>query len=251
MTLPPPPPPPGNFAPTRWTLVLRARGQSPEARQALCELCETYYQPVLRFLCREGRTADEARELAQEFFKRVLSGQGLNAADSGRGRFRSFVLGAVKHFLADVYDHAHRLKRGGGRRLESLDAERDPHATTGLHVPDPSTVPTDAVFDRAWALTVVDHALQALEGELTAQGKQPHFDALKPWLVGDNTGAGQADAARQLGLSGGALKVAVHRLRKRFRELVRNEINQTVGDPTAAQEELRYLIEVLSHPALD
>lgn len=241
-------PAPGNFGATRWTLVLRARGESPEAQKALGELCEAYYQPVLRFLRSEGREDDTARELTQEFFARLLSRSGLSNVEPGRGRFRSFLLGAVKHFLADVRDHEHRLKRGGGMAPESLDAPASTETTACLQVPDLTTIPADEVFDREWALAIMDHALTALEGELASDGKREQFDVLKPWLVGDTAGASQLEAAQRLGISEGALKVAVHRLRKRFRELVRSEIEQTVGDPAAVQEELRYLVEVLSHP---
>lgn len=241
-------PAPSNFGPTRWTLVLRARGESPEAQKALGELCEAYYQPVFRFLRSEGREDDRARELTQDFFARLLNRSGLSTVESGRGRFRSFLLGAVKHFLADVRDHEHRLKRGGGVLPESLDAPASTETTTGLQVPDPAATPADEMFDREWALAIMDHALTALESELASDGKREQFEALKPWLVGDTAGASQLEAAQRLGLSEGALKVAIHRLRKRFGELVKSEIAQTTGDPTAVQEELRYLVEVLSHP---
>jgi RNA polymerase sigma-70 factor (ECF subfamily) len=241
-------PTPGNFALTRWTLVLRARGGSPEARAALAELCEAYYQPVFRFLCREGRSDDAAQELTQEFFTRILAGRALDAIQRERGRFRSYLLGAVKHFLADVHDHEHRLKRGGGAAPDSLDAPTSTETATGIQVADPAATPADQVFDRQWALAVIDHALKALEGELAAAGKREQFNLLQPWLVGDAAGGSQADTARHLGLSEGALKVVVHRLRKRFRDLVRAEIAQTVGDPATVQDELRYLVEVLSHP---
>lgn len=248
--MPPTPSNPGSgtFAPTRWTLVLRARGESAEAQAALGELCSAYYQPVFRFLCREGRNDDTARELTQEFFARLLARRGVDSVEPRQGRFRSFLLGAVKHFLADVRDHEHRLKRGGGVAPESLDALASTETSAGLQVPDPAPIPADEVFDRQWALAIMERALTALEGELANDGKRDQFEVLKPWLVGDTAEASQLEAARQLELSEGALKVAVHRLRKRFRELVKSEIAQTVGDPAAVKEELRYLVEVLSHP---
>jgi len=248
--MPPTPSNPGSgtFAPTRWTLVLRARGESAEAQAALGELCSAYYQPVFRFLCREGRNDDTARELTQEFFARLLARRGVDSVEPRQGRFRSFLLGAVKHFLADVRDHEHRLKRGGGVAPESLDAPASTETSAGLQVPDPAAIPADEVFDRQWALAIMERALTALEGELANDGKRDQFEVLKPWLVGDTAEASQLEAARQLELSEGALKVAVHRLRKRFRELVKSEIAQTVGDPAAVKEELRYLVEVLSHP---
>ena len=234
----------GAFAPTRWTLVLRARGQSPEARAALGELCEAYWTPVFRFLRGEGRDEDTARELTQEFFARLLQRDGLATVEPGRGRFRSFLLGAVKHFLADMRDHEQRLKRGGGQTLEPLATETD--TSPGLQIADPSAAPSDTFFDRQWALALMDRALRAVADEFKSAGKQDQFDALKPWLVGEAAALSQADVARQLGLNEGALKVAIHRLRKRFREIVRAEIGQTVEGAAQVDEELRYLVEVLA-----
>lgn len=234
------------FAPTRWTLVLRARGDTPEARAALGELCEAYWNPVFRFLRREGRDDDTARELTQEFFARVLAGSGFDAADPQRGLFRSYLLGAVKHFLADLRERDQRLKRGGGEAPASLDSPTSGETSTTLQVPDPAAEISDLAFDREWALAVMDRALNQLERDLANDGKQAHFDLLKPWLVGAQAGEAQADVAARLGMSEGALKVAIHRMRKRFGEIVKNEIAQTVNTPEAAQEELRYLIEVLS-----
>ena len=178
------------FAPTRWTLVLRARGESVEARGALCELCEAYYQPVFRFLRREGREEDAARELTQEFFARLLAGGGLGAADPRRGRFRSYLLGAVKHFLADQRDREHRQKRGRGVVPESLDAQ------SALQVADHASTPDDTLFDREWALAVMDRALQTLAVEFAGADKAEQFTVLKPWLVGDAALLPQAEAAR-------------------------------------------------------
>lgn len=246
MTSTPSPDPASGFAPTRWTLVLRARGEAPEAREALSALCEAYWQPVFRFLRSQGRDEDQARELTQEFFARVLAGSGFAGADPSRGRFRSFILGAVKHFLADVRDRALRQKRGGGNNPESLDAFVEADTTTLVQVSDPAAAPRDELFDREWALAVMGRALSALEQEQTADGRREQFEVLRPWLAGDAAGATQADTAQKLGLSEGALKVAIHRLRKRFREVVRKEIGETLEDPSAAQEELRYLVEVLA-----
>lgn len=231
------------FAPTRWTLVLRARGESVEARGALCELCEAYYQPVFRFLRREGREEDAARELTQEFFARLLAGGGLGAADPRRGRFRSYLLGAVKHFLADQRDREHRQKRGGGATPEPLETSTD--TSPGLDIADPGAWPPDAWFDREWALSVMDRALAALAAEFAKADKAAQFEALKPWLVGETPALSQADAATRLGMSEGAVKVGVHRLRRRFRELVKADIAQTVHRPEEVDAELRHLIEAL------
>ncbi|MBK7998896.1 MAG: sigma-70 family RNA polymerase sigma factor [Verrucomicrobia bacterium] len=233
------------FAPTRWTLILRARGETPEARAALGELCEAYYQPVLRFLRREGRDEDAARELTQDFFARILARGAFEEVDPERGKFRSYLLGALKHFLADHRKHEQRLKRGGGVAPESLDAalvgEQEP-----IQVADYSSPAPEAFFDREWALAVMARALEVLQKEFAAGGKADQFESLKPWLMGESSTMSQADAARQLGLSEGAVKVVIHRLRKRFRDAVRAEISQTLRDPSLVDEELRHLIEALS-----
>jgi RNA polymerase sigma-70 factor (ECF subfamily) len=234
------------FAPTRWTLILRARGETPESRTALSELCEAYYQPVLRFLCREGRDEDAARELTQEFFARILASGGFEKADPERGRFRSYLCGALKHFLADQRKHEHRLRRGGGATIESLDATDAGDDSASLQVADTSTPAPKSFFDREWALAVMARALEMLQKEFIAGGKTDQFETLKPWLMGEAPSMSQGDAARQLGLSEGAVKVVIHRLRKRFRDTVRAEIAQTLRDPSLVDEELRHLIESLA-----
>jgi len=235
------------FAPTRWTLVLRARGETVEARAALSELCGAYYQPVLRFLLREGRTEDTARELTQEFFARLLATGGFEPVQPGRGRFRSFVLGAVKHFLGDVRDRDGAAKRGGGKVVESLDVALGDADAAFPDAPGLEPAP-DTFFDRQWALALMERALAALERDFASGGNAAQFAALKPWLVGETDALPQIEAARQLGLSEGAVKVAIHRLRKRFRECIKAEVAQTLDDPAQVNEELRYLVEVLSSP---
>ncbi len=234
-----------NFAPTRWTLILRARGETPEARLALGELCEDYYQPVLRFLQREGRDSDAARELTQEFFARILARGAFEEADPERGTFRSYLFGALKHFLADQRKHERRLKRGGGVAPVALDApagdEDEP-----LELADAASSTPELFFDREWALAVMARALELLRNEFVVGGKADQFEVLKPWLMGESAALSQADASRQLGLSEGAVKVGIHRLRKRFRDAVRAEISQTLRDPSRVDEELRHLIEALT-----
>jgi len=237
----------GQFAPTRWTQILRARGQSAEAQAALGELCAAYWQPVFAFIRRQGRDEESARDLTQEFFAHLLARHGLDTVQPGRGRFRSFLLGAVKHFLADQYDRAQAAKRGGGLSVVSIEASAGTSTTTALQIPDPAGPAPDTVFDRQWAVTLVERALDVLAADLASAGKAEHFDMLKPWLLGELDSLSQADAARQLGLTEGAAKVAIHRLRKRFRGLVKAEIAQTLDDAAQVQDELRYLLEVLSH----
>ncbi len=231
-----------NFAPTRWTLVLAARGDSPAARAALGELCGAYYQPVFRFLRREGHGEEVARELTQEFFARLLARDGFATADPARGRFRSYVLGALRHFLGDQRDRDGAAKRGGGAIHEPLPEASD--TSPGRELAAPAAVSAEAWFDRQWALAIMDRSLAALAEEHAAAGKAEQFERLKPWLVG--AAAAQAEVAAQFGWSEGALKVAVHRLRKRFRELVRAEVAQTVPAFADVDAELRYLVEVLS-----
>lgn len=239
---------PAGFMPTRWTLVLRARGASPGAQAALSELCGAYYAPVLAFIRHAGRDEEAARDLTQEFFARLLARHGLDTVEPGHGQFRSFLLGAVKHFLADQHDRAQAAKRGGGQTLVSIEAGTGTNTTAELQIPDPAGPVPDTVFDRQWALTLVERALNLLASEFSAAGKAEQFETLKPWLLGEIDSLSQADAARELGLSEGAVKVAVHRLRRRFRELVKAEIAQTVSDPAQVAEELRYLVEVLAQP---
>ena len=236
----------GQFAPTRWTQVLQARGESPEAQAALGELCAAYWQPVFHFIRRDGRDEETARDLTQEFFARILARRGLDTVEPGRGRFRSFLLGAVKHFLADERERAQAAKRGGGRAILSIEAGAGTNTTAALQIPDPAGPPPDTVFDRQWAQTLVARALDLLAREFAAAGNTAQFETLKPWLLGQVDSLPQAEAARRLDLTEGAVKVAIHRLRKRFRELVKAEVAQTVPEPGQAHEELRYLVEVLA-----
>lgn len=236
-------PRPEAFATTQWTRVLQARGDSPEAKAALSDLCAAYYAPAFAFIRRNAPDEDSARDLTQEFFARLLVRQGIDTVDPARGRFRSFLLGAVKHFLADIRDHGRRLKRGAGLPMESIDPGTD--TSPGLQLPDPQALSPDLEFDRKWALTLLDRALAALAEEHRAAGKPGQFDTLKPWLTGDTESISQADAARQLGLNESAVKVAIHRLRRRFREAVKNEIAQTLSDRAQVEEELHHLLEAL------
>jgi RNA polymerase sigma-70 factor (ECF subfamily) len=200
----------------------------------------------MKFLQHEGRDEDTARDLTHDFVARVLSSGGFDGADPERGRFRSYLLGALKHFLADQRERARRQKRGGGHAPESLDAALGTDTSPGFQVADPSATVRDAFFDREWALTVMDRALSALQKEFADAGKLDEFDVIKPWLMGDTATGSQADAARRLGLTEGAVKVTIHRLRKRFRTVVRAEISQTLRDPAFVDEELGHLIEALA-----
>ena len=220
-----------HFLTTRWTRVQAARGDSADARRALSELCEDYYRPVVQFLRREGRGDDDARELAHEFFARILERPSLNGADPSRGRFRSYLLGALKHFAANRRARAARQKRGGNVPHEDL--------ATDL----PLASGSDAQFDREWALSILERVFARMKEEARQSGKTGEFELLKPCLTGETASPA---VAQSLGCSDGALRVAIHRLRKRFRELVRAEIAQTVPQPADIPSEMQHLIAALS-----
>jgi RNA polymerase sigma factor (sigma-70 family) len=244
----PPQPPSGaeaRFLTTRWTQVTTARGGSPEARAALSDLCERYWAPVHRFIQRERGDDEEARELTQEFFARLLAGSGVAGASPELGRFRTYLLGAVKHFLTDQRDRQRAAKRGQGVEPLSLSAP-DSESSPALQVADASTSPQDARFDREWALQLLERTYTTLASEWRSGGRTRDFELLKPWLVGDTESLSQAEVARQLGLREGAVKVAIHRLRKRFRQVLREEIAQTLSDPAQIPDELRYFAQVLA-----
>src|SRR5205807_1510079 len=171
------------FVTTQWTRVLQARGDSPEARAALSDLCAAYYAPVFAFVRANSADEESARELTQEFFARLLARQGIASVEPERGRFRSFLLGAVKHFLADMRDHAKRLKRGAGQSLEPLETGTD--TSPGLELADPNAPSPEREFARKWALTLLARALAALALEHKAGGRSEQFETLKPWLTGD------------------------------------------------------------------
>ncbi|GDY19268.1 RNA polymerase subunit sigma-24 [Verrucomicrobiota bacterium] len=234
---------PADFRTTRWTQVLAARGESASAKSALSDLCAAYYAPVVAFLRADGREEDAARELAHDFFARVLERSSLGGADPARGRFRSYLLGALKHFLTDHRRRAVAAKRGSGSDPVPLSTGTD--TSPGCEIPDSTTPPSDLVFDRQWALTLLDRSLLALATEFASAAERAQFEALKPWLTGE-PGTPQSAVAAQLGLNENAVKVAIHRLRRRFRELVKSEIAQTVADPAEQRAELEHLIRVLA-----
>jgi RNA polymerase sigma-70 factor (ECF subfamily) len=229
----------GSFMSTRWTLVLRANASSPEGKAALSDLCAAYYQPVFVFLRRMGFDADAARDHAHSFFAHLLQ-RGFPGPDPERGRFRSYLLGAVKYFVGDLLDRARREKRGGGLEHQVIDQNRD--GSPALIIGDPAATPAPEAFDREWAVTVMNRAVAALAAEHQG-GRAAHFNALRPWLMGD-AAASHAETAHTLGMNEGAVKVAVHRLRKRFRELLRQEIAHTISDEADVEDELRYLCSV-------
>ena len=232
----PAPPDPCGFAPTRWSLIAAARdGGTPEARQALAQLCEGYWYPLYAYIRRRGHPPEQAQDLTQEFFARLLERDWLGAADPAKGRFRAFLLACCKNFLANEHDHAGAQKRGGGQPPLSLDGAEGRYRSEASH-----DVTPEKLFERRWALTLLDRVLDRLRAEFARRGKEALFLRLRPYLVGDR-GAPQRQAAAELGLSVGALKVTVHRMRQRYRELLREEIGQTFGEPYQIDEEIRQL----------
>ena len=228
-----------DFRTTRWTQVSRAKADSPEGRRALAELCSAYYEPVAAFLRYDLRDADAARELAHDFFAQVLAGGAIARAEQERGRFRSYLLGAVKHFLSHHREAVRRFKRGGGRENISLNE------TEARSVPDAGVLSPDAAFDRQWALTVVAHALETLRRECVAEGRADFFEQVKPWLTGDAARGDQAALAASCGMNANALKVAVHRLKRRFRQLLKAEVAGTLDDPGLVEAEMCALFAAL------
>jgi len=241
-TTPPPREPLGaTFRTTRWTAVGRAKADSEEGRQALADLCDAYYEPVVAFLRYELRNVDAARDTAHEFFAHILAGDAIANADRERGRFRSYLLGAVKHFLSQRRRATHRLKRGGEAECVSLN---DENAGEARSLADAGLTP-DAAFDRQWALTVMARAFEALRLECDAEGRETFFLLVKPWLTGEAAHGDQAAVAAECGMNTAALKVAVHRMKKRFRQAVKAEVAGTLDDPGQVEAEMRALFAAL------
>ena len=232
------------FAPTQWSVVLRAgRNDTPRAQQALARLCRTYWYPLYAHVRRRGLGTHDAQDLTQEFFARLLARQTLERADPARGRFRTFILTALDRFLADEWDKARAQKRGGGADVLSLDLAAAEQRFD--QEPADSAAP-DQAFDRQWALALLETVLSRLENEYRRDGKADWFAALRPTLTGAGESQPYAELAARLGSNEGAVKVAVHRLRKRYRALLQAEIAETVASPEEAPEEMRYLLRALA-----
>lgn len=231
------------FATTHWSVVAAAgQGSSPGAQAALEKLCATYWFPLYAFARRQGSSPEDAQDLTQEFFCRLLEKNHLAKADPNRGRFRSFLLASMKNFLANDWKRMGRLKRGGGMEFISFDAE-EAENRYAVEAPDESN--PDSEYETRWAVTLVDQVLGALRQEFDAADKARLFDGLKGFIWGDKRTSSYQEIAAQLNLSEGAAKVAVHRLRQRFRELLRAEVARTVARPEDIDGELRHLIELL------
>lgn len=232
--------PPGDiFATTRWTMVLAAGQRStPESDVALEELCRTYWYPLYAYVRRRGHAKEDAEDLTQAFFARLLEKNSLQGLSSERGKFRAFLLAALKHFLANEWDRASRQKRGGGAVHLSLDWESGDERYQ-CDVVD--TLSPDLQYDRAWAVTLLERVVTRLREEHAAEQKAELFDALKPFLTMEKGAIPYVEVAAQLEMSEGAARVAVHRLRQRYREVLREEIAQTLADPSTVVDEMQAL----------
>lgn len=232
------------FATTRWTVVLQAgRRSSPNSDRALGELCQTYWYPLYAYVRRQGRTKEDAEDLVQAFFARFLEKNYLEGLAAERGKFRAFLLASLKHFLANEWDRAQRQKRGGGVPHLSLDWQG---ADQRYHLDPPGPAGPERDFDRAWALALLERVIGRLRDECAAEGRAGLFAQTKGFLMVGEPAIPYAQAARALDLEEGAVRVAVHRLRKRYRELLRDEIAQTLDDPAQVAEELRSLQAALA-----
>jgi len=231
---------PAAFQGTRWSVVLGARDpDSRVAQKALAELCQMYWYPLYAFVRRSGHEHHEAEDLTQGFFQHLLGKNGLAHVDPARGRFRSFLLAALKHFLAHQRERAAAQKRGGGQPLESLDLSG---AEERYAAPPASPATPEALYDRGWALTLLDAVLRELREEYGGKGKATLFDALQPHLTGADDGASYAETAARLNMTEGNVKISVHRLRRRLGLLLRSQVAQTVQSETDIDEEIRYLM---------
>lgn len=236
------------FATTHWSVVVSAGGhgggRSTAAGRALATLCENYWFPLYAFVRRAGYSADDAQDLTQEFFVRLLAKNYLADADRERGRFRSFLLGAMKHFLANEARRQGTQKRGGDRTVLSLDFHSGENCYNRIEPVDNLT--PERLYEKRWALALLDLVLNRLREDYRAADKLELFDALKQFLAGETVTPAYLVAAEELGMSEGAVKVAVHRLRRRYRKLLKEEIARTIVEPDALEDELRELLSALS-----
>ncbi len=232
------------FCTTRWSVVLGARGgeEAAPAGEAMAELCRIYWHPLYGYARRCGRTPPDAEDLTQAFLAHLLRPGALDGVRRERGRFRSFLLASMKNFMADDHSRAAAQKRGGGR-VVSFDALS---AETRFAAEPRDTRTPEREFDRQWALRLLDEVLRRLEAEYAAEGQGAQFDALRPALTGDASAAPYAELAAKLGSTEGALRVAVHRMRRRYRRLLRDEVAGTLARPEDVDDELRCLLEALA-----
>jgi RNA polymerase sigma factor (sigma-70 family) len=231
------------FATTNWKLIAAAKGADPaEARQALSELCAAYWYPLYAYLRRKGHTSEAAQDLTQSFFASLLGHDFLSGIARERGKFRSFLLRSLHNYLSNQRDRDHAVRRGGGHPIHSIDM---PDAEGRYSYEPAHELTAERLFERRWALTVLEHALDRLGDEMEDSEKGALFDRLGPALLGSGEAAPHARIAEELAMTEGAVKVAAHRLRRRFRELIREEVARTVDQPEEVDDEIRDLFAAL------
>jgi RNA polymerase sigma-70 factor (ECF subfamily) len=230
------------FTTTHWSVVLEAQGESPAAQEALEKLCRTYWRPIYGFVRRQGVKPDEAKDLTQGFFAVLLERRDLETVRKEKGRLRSYLLTSLKHFLANERNRAMAIKRGEGQRLIPLEDLRE-RERIGFEPAD--TFGADQIYERRWALSVLDQVLARLGDEYRVAGKIQLFDRLQKSLTAESDRPSPADTARELGMSESAVRQASYRLRQRYRQVLREEIAHTVMVPSDIEDELRHLIAVL------
>jgi RNA polymerase sigma-70 factor (ECF subfamily) len=240
---------PREFLTTRWSLIISAANGSEEqkARDALAELCRTYWRPVFSFVCRRGYSTEDAQDLTQDFFVTILEDNWLQHADRNRGRFRSLLLKSLQNFLINAAEKTHAHKRGGDVEFISWD-DWMAEAPSQLLLPAQAleSLPPERIFDLSWATTVVEHALQRLREECERKGKLWLFQALGSHLTDERDELSYANLSAELGMAETALKKQLHNMRQRYRSLLRAEVSRTVENPADVDDEIRYLCAVLA-----
>jgi RNA polymerase sigma-70 factor (ECF subfamily) len=230
------------FPNTRWSVVLAARQHSPESAAALEAICRAYWYPLYAYVRRCGQSPPDAQDLTQDFFCRLLEKRWLDSADRERGKLRTFLIVALKNFMSKEWRRASAQRRGGGQAHQPFDTA----FAEGRYAADSHSLAPDETFDRQWALTLLDFTVERLRAEFAAAGRAGDFSVLKNCLLAAHGEIGYAAVASQIGVSEGAARVAVHRLRRRFREIYREEISLTLADGTDLDAEMRHLAAALA-----
>jgi RNA polymerase sigma-70 factor (ECF subfamily) len=241
---------PRQFATTRWSLILSAahsEGGEQKAREALEELCRTYWRPIFSFVCRRGYSMEDAQDLTQDFFVKILERSWLQRADADRGRFRSLLLKSLDNFLINVAEGTHTRKRGGDVEFISWD-DWMAEAPSQLSIPPHAleSLPPEQLFDLRWAVTVVEHALRRLREECESKGRRRLFHALSSHLTAERDEVSYANLSAALGIAESAVKKQLHNMRQRYRSLLRDEVAHTVADPADVEDEIRHLCATLA-----
>ena len=239
--------PPGKefsvFKTTHWSVVLNASNGTNDSAEALHQLCTAYWYPLYVYVRRRGYSREDAEDLTQGFFAVILRKNYIERADPGRGRFRTFLLASIDNFICNEWDRASAKKRGGGQKIISWEEQE----AEGRYLKEPvDKLTPQRIFEKRWASTLLEAVLQKLRGELSDAGRNELFEAVQPYLWKEDGVVSYANLAERLKMSAGTLKVTVHRMRQRYRDLLRGEIAQTVADPAEVDDEIRYLLRIMS-----